>query len=49
VVTSSTKEKGRASVEEMEEVLVNPLLFGIKRFSQALDDPQRAYARQLLA
>ncbi len=49
VVTSSTKEKGRASVEEMEEVLANPLLFGIKRFSQALDDPQRAYARQLLA
>ncbi|WP_207537705.1 hypothetical protein [Sabulicella rubraurantiaca] len=48
VVLTSKTQNQIATEAEMQDVLADPQLFGIKRFAPALDDPLRAHARQLL-
>jgi hypothetical protein len=48
LVTTSENTHQLASVGDMLTVMKNPQLFGIKRFRAKMDDPDRAYARQLL-
>ncbi|MCW8086203.1 hypothetical protein [Sabulicella glaciei] len=49
VIATSETEEQIATEEEMQQVLADPQLFGIKRFLPSLDDPLRVRARQLVA
>lgn len=49
LVLTSRAPRELATPEDLEAVLADPGLFGLKRFSPALNDPLRVRARQLLA
>lgn len=48
-VVAMSKTEKQIAMEEMQQVLADPQLFGIKRFLPSLDDPLRVRARQLVA
>ncbi|WP_159997716.1 hypothetical protein [Roseomonas sp. 18066] len=49
LIATSKNEKQQATIEEMAEALQDPQLFGIKRFDQKADTPERSHALGLVA
>jgi hypothetical protein len=49
MVTTSHNERNHVSIIEMDTALRDPNVFGIKRFTQVANSPEREYARKLLA